>query len=282
MTPAREIKFDKSTRTVEDRVEIAAPIDAVWRALTEAEELARWFPIDATVTPGPGGKIWLRWDDVFEWKQRIEIWEPNRHLRTTYSNPDPKADSEAAPPIEIAIDFHLEAKAGVTALRVVHSGFGADAAWDTEYDGVTRGWRYELQALRHYLERHPGVARKVVWVRKTIKVSAEEAWQRLMGPNGLLAEGGLAELTPGARYSLRSPAGDDFIGIIKTLSPPFEFSGTVENLGDSLIRIAVEHFQVEPMSMIWLATYGLSQVELDQLRVGLQAMLDRFFPNAES
>lgn len=284
MSPTRDAR--PTTRTVKEEIEIAAPVEAVWRALTDAEELARWFPLEARVTPGNGGKVWLRWDDVYEWEQRIEIWEPNRHLRTGYvqsagERPRAEADPKAAlPPIQLAIDFELEARGGTTILRVVHSGFGADAAWDHEYGGVMRGWRYELRSLRHYLERHPGVARKVVWVRKVVKLTAEEAWQYIMSPDGFLGSGSLADLHPGSEYTLRTAAGDLFHGVVQTVAPPFEFSATVVNLGDALIRVSVDLFQLEPMVGLWLATYGLSQTQLDGISLQLRALLDRAFPGS--
>ena len=41
-----------STRVIEKQIRIAAPTDVVWKALTDAEELTRWFPLDAKVKPG--------------------------------------------------------------------------------------------------------------------------------------------------------------------------------------------------------------------------------------
>ncbi len=260
------------TRTVIDEVQIAAPVESVWRALTEADELVKWFPLEASVTPGEGGAIWLSWEDLAQWDQKIQIWEPNKHLQTTYVSTAP-----APTPVEIAIDFHLEAKAGGTVLRVVHSGFGADASWDTEYFGVKLGWRYELQSLQHYLEKHPGVARKVAWAKTALEVTGEQAWEMLLGADGFAAEGTVAGLRPGDRYSVKSTAGQVFSGVVRTMSPPMEFSGTVENLGDSLIRIAFEHGSPVPVALIWLATYGLSQVQVDDIQASFQSLLNALF-----
>ena len=317
------------TRTVIDEVQIAAPVESVWRALTEADELVKWFPLEASVTPGEGGAIWLSWEDLAQWDQKIQIWEPNKHLQTTYISTAP-----APTPVEIAIDFHLEAKAGGTVLRVVHSGFGADASWDTEYFGVKLGWRYELQSLQHYLEKHPGVARKVAWAKTALEVTGEQAWEMLLGADaswdteyfgvklgwryelqslqhylekhpgvarkvawaktalevtgeqawemllgadGFAAEGTVAGLRPGDRYSVKSTAGQVFSGVVRTMSPPMEFSGTVENLGDSLIRIAFEHGSPVPVALIWLATYELSQVQVDDIQASFQSLLNALF-----
>ena len=49
----------KKERRLEREVEIEAPREDVWKALTDANELARWFPLKARVTPGLGGKVFV-------------------------------------------------------------------------------------------------------------------------------------------------------------------------------------------------------------------------------
>jgi uncharacterized protein YndB with AHSA1/START domain len=61
--------------------------DVVWHALVDANELRRWFALEARVTPGPGGSIWLSWDDQFEGECPIRIWEPPHHLQTAWPEP---------------------------------------------------------------------------------------------------------------------------------------------------------------------------------------------------
>ena len=41
------------SRFIEKTVVVDSPVDVVWHALTDAEELTRWFPVDARVKPGP-------------------------------------------------------------------------------------------------------------------------------------------------------------------------------------------------------------------------------------
>ncbi len=276
-------------RSAEVEVEIAAPVDAVWKALTKADELSRWFPLEARVTPGVGGRMAWSWDDLYQWEQRIEIWEPGAHLRTVYTQsegPDglgvPTPDEPppgAANLVQLAIDFHLEARGEVAVLRVVHSGFGRGASWDREYDGVRRGWRYELLSLQHYLERHPGVARHVAWAKRTADVSVEDAWEILTGAEGVTIEGGLGNLRPGDNYSARTAAGAMFRGVVRTLSPPFEFSGTVENLSDAFLRVSVDNMPSGLVVVLWIATYGLSKTRVDELQAGWDALLTKLFPD---
>jgi uncharacterized protein YndB with AHSA1/START domain len=86
------------SRSIVKTVTIDAPLEAVWKALTQAEELTRWFPVDARVQPGPGGTIWLSWGSGAEGEAPITAWEPNRRFGWT----------ETRGPIKLAVDFHLE------------------------------------------------------------------------------------------------------------------------------------------------------------------------------
>jgi uncharacterized protein YndB with AHSA1/START domain len=50
-----DAKNDPPARRFEMTIDVNAPADAVWSALTEARELTRWFPLEARVVPGEGG-----------------------------------------------------------------------------------------------------------------------------------------------------------------------------------------------------------------------------------
>ena len=46
-------------KVIEAAVEIAAPVESVWKAITDPRELERWFPLEARVAPGVGGEVFL-------------------------------------------------------------------------------------------------------------------------------------------------------------------------------------------------------------------------------
>ena len=91
-------------KKVEREIEIAATPDEVWRALSDGEELKRWFPLDARVKPGAGGSVWLSWGEGAEWESPIEIWEPGKRLQPVDTIPG----QEGAPPTRIAVDYVIE------------------------------------------------------------------------------------------------------------------------------------------------------------------------------
>jgi uncharacterized protein YndB with AHSA1/START domain len=254
------------TREIEIELEIDAPAAAVWKALTDPEELTRWFPLQAEVTPGEGGSIRLRWTEELDGRNAIRAWEPKRHLRIGWFEPDEEkagderrvfySDTEGRR--RLAVDFFLEGKGGHTVLRVVHSGFSNAAGWDEEFEAHRRGWTFELQSLRNYLERHEAEERQVTWVRKPIDVSQDEAWSRLAARVSVSGAADFENLEPGDRYAITTSHGDRLEGEVLLAQAPTEFAGTVENLGHALMRFGIETCTRtgRPEASFWLSTWG--------------------------
>jgi uncharacterized protein YndB with AHSA1/START domain len=266
-------------RSIETTLEINVPVEAVWKALTDPKEITNWFPLDASVEPGVGGSLRWTWDEEINWESRIEVWEPNRHLRAVYEDPRQTAASPANSdvPTQLAMDFTLEAQGGQTVLRLVHSGFGAGTDWNETYDGTSTGWQFELRGMKHYLENHLGTNRLVAWARTPIACSWEEAWQKLMSPDGLLREGSLDRLQEGKPYSIAAATGDTFQGEALVVRPPREFSATVANLHNSLMRVALDKCGKQPEAWIFLETFGLPEEEVTAFRDRWQKLLESLF-----
>ncbi|HXJ05862.1 MAG TPA: hypothetical protein VNH65_12235 [Candidatus Acidoferrum sp.] len=54
MTEPKQAEEKKSERRLEKEAVIDGPVEEVWKAPTDANELARWFPLEARVTSGSG------------------------------------------------------------------------------------------------------------------------------------------------------------------------------------------------------------------------------------
>ena len=67
----------EKARVVEQTIRIEASPDAVWKALTDAEDLANWFPLEARVTPGAGGSIWMSWRNEYVFETPGLILDPH-------------------------------------------------------------------------------------------------------------------------------------------------------------------------------------------------------------
>lgn len=261
-------------RKIETQVEIASSVEAVWKALTDAEELMRWFPLDARVTPGPGGTVWFSWGPPYEGESQIEIWDPPRRLKL---KDQWGGHAEMSDRPQVAMDFTLENAEGKTILRLVHSGFNSGADWDDEFEGTNRGWLQELLGLKHYLEHHAGEPRRAVWARVKVELSREEVWQRIMGPDGL----NLEDLKEGDSFDRVTPAGDQFRGRVIIYRPSEAFAATFENLNNALFRVSIDRWSkprlhVEPS--LWLSTYNILNSQVMSFQTSWTKLLTRLFP----
>ncbi len=261
--PAQVKEAASRGRVIEELVALDVAPEVVWRALTDAEELTRWFALGATVEPRAGGTISLSWGESGSETVAIEVWEPNRRLHTV----DRRRDA-AGRVVEIAVDYLIEAEGGRTTLRVVHAGFGAGAEWDQEYEGTVRGWRYELRGLRHYLSRHAGVDRRVAsaWARTSL--TPEASYARVMGPGGLAEQGAPVGRAEGDPYRFEGAAGV-FEGGVLINRPPLDFSGSVSNLNDALLRYEF----YAGSAKLWVATWGVEPGVVQELDGRLQAII---------
>ena len=271
-------------RAFEMSLELDATPEDVWRALTDAEELIRWFPLEARVTPGLGGTMFWSWGDTGDWTTRIDAWEPGRLLRLVQNDARPY-DVEGRPlpagqaePARLAMEFTLETHQGKTRLRLVHSGFGHGTAWDNEFEGISEGWQAELRSLRHYLRGFRGRDRNFGRAWLTTAMPRDAAWARLVGPDGFrLQPAGVRE---GDGYEVTSPAGQRFTGLVELNLPGQTMLGTVRELGDGLFRLLTWTDAVGRTG-VWssLATFTGDAGEVREFAERTKAALDRLFPS---
>ena len=179
----------KKARSYEKKFEVSAPVDVVWKAITEGDELVRWFCQKASCESGVGGKHRVDWGGGAEGTSTIVIWQPGVHLRTEADRADLSKPAAGEPAEPYAIDWFLESEGGITRVRMVASGFGEGPDWDQAYDGTYHGWDMFHKTLKHYLENHRGKPAQNVVVFAMLAISPAEAWARLMSPEGLVKEG---------------------------------------------------------------------------------------------
>jgi uncharacterized protein YndB with AHSA1/START domain len=270
-------------RAFEMSLDLDATVDDVWRALTDAEELIRWFPLEARVTPGEGGTMLWSWGDTGEWETRIDGWEPGRLLRLVQDEARP-FDAEGRPlppgqaePARLAMEFTLETRQGKTRLRLVHSGFGHGTAWDNEFEGISEGWQAELRSLRHYLGGFRGRDRIFARAWLTTAVARDEAWARLVGRDGFRLQP--PAVREGEAYEVTSAAGHHLTGTVELHLPGQTMLGTVRELGGGLFRLLT---WTDPTGRtgVWasLASYEGSAEPVHEFAERTQPLLERLFP----
>jgi uncharacterized protein YndB with AHSA1/START domain len=246
-------------RSYEKRFEVAAPLEAVWKAITEGEELTRWLCQSASAEPDVGGTQMVDWGGGAVGTSTITVWEPGVHLRTEAKRPDMPHASMPDPPQPYALDWYLEHAHGVTKVRMVASGFGEGTAWDHEYDGTFHGWDLFHNNMKHYLEHHRGQHSVNVVLYAVLPAPLEDAWAKLLGPDGLRKEGSLDGLRPGSPFQFATAAGDRLEGTIRNFVPGKTFSALVENLNKAIL--AIETTTMNGMNFLYLTlnTWGLPQ-----------------------
>lgn len=248
------------TKKVEKEITIAADADTVWRAVSEGEELKRWFTLDARVNPGAGGSVWMSFGEGASWETPIVLWEPGKHLRTADEVPGATA---------IAVDYFIESRGGETVLRLVHSGF-ADDTWEGELDNLNAGWAAFLENLKHYLERHPGEPRFVAYFRHpAVALPRPEVYARTMRALGLDPE---HPPRAGEPYE-----GNLFRGVTRVSAPPVNFTGTAENWSDGWLMVEIEPGKEKCRPAIWVSLYGEARREGDALQQRITELLQRAF-----
>lgn len=235
----------------------------VWHALTDAKALADWFAPFMKAEQGVGGTVEMSWDGVNMWPTKIEIWEPERHLRWAESAP-PSPDG--APQPRLFADWSISTDAGQTVLRLVHSGFSLDASWDEQIDGATGGWKYFLWNLHFCVTRHLGTHRTMVSTRKKTTVPRDVFWDSLFSSGLIVTKAGSSEpdvctLTLGQR---------SFDAFVETRDISARFAARIPDLADSLLFIELEGGAPTGYHVgFWLSTYGLAPKLTAQLQQSL-------------
>jgi hypothetical protein len=120
-------------------VTIAAPVDAVWRALREPQQIRHWHGWD---DPGLDAEIQLIYLD----EDKIRVSEADRTLE-----------------VQGGDLFELTDLGGRTRVRLTRAPRGGNPEWAAYYDDITEGWTTFLHQLRFALERHPGDARRTLF-----------------------------------------------------------------------------------------------------------------------
>jgi uncharacterized protein YndB with AHSA1/START domain len=136
---------------IEQEVLIDAPLEVVWKVVTEPEHVAGWFSDAAVIDLRPGGEATLTWDEHGTFRGRVERVEAPNLVAFTWARP---AGEEPREGNSTLVEFTLTDEGGRTRLRVVESGFskldGSDEEKTKYAEGNTEGWKQELGELAAY------------------------------------------------------------------------------------------------------------------------------------
>jgi len=106
---------------IEREVVIPAPPEAVWPALTEGDEVSRWFGAEAELDARPGGRGVFRWPDGTERPVLVEEVEPPRRLAFRWLPFQRDAVEGVVPLPSTRVEITLHPVPGGTRVRVVEA-----------------------------------------------------------------------------------------------------------------------------------------------------------------
>lgn len=142
--------MNEDADSVSPQITIGAPIEDVWRLITEAAHLQAWYAFDgATVDLREGGVIEHYWREHGRFRGVIEQLAPPTSLSYWYSD---VPDADPVPGHQTLVTFRLTpANVSETVLQVTESGIRGLELSETERAGylaaTTHAWAGGLQAL---------------------------------------------------------------------------------------------------------------------------------------
>lgn len=146
---------------IEKQILLRAPLQRVWRALSNSNEIGAWFgaaldPVD--VVPGARlhGRITTPGYEHLEFEAVVERVEPPRLLSWRW----PLSEEPPVEPDEVVrtlVEFRLDEVEDGTRLTIVESGFDAvpEPRRTTVFRDNEGGWAFQLENVRRHVAGAP-------------------------------------------------------------------------------------------------------------------------------
>lgn len=147
------------TDRIEKSIELKAPVERVWRALTDTSEFGAWFRVRLEgpfkVGEVTRGKITYPGFEHLVWESKVVTMDSPKVFAFTW-HPyavDPDVDYSKEPPT--LVEFHLTPTEDGTRLVVVESGFDAlPAGRRPEALRMNEGgWEEQMRNIKAHVER---------------------------------------------------------------------------------------------------------------------------------
>jgi uncharacterized protein YndB with AHSA1/START domain len=124
-----------------------APVGDVFNALTEPEELVKWFLGSARIRPVERTNYTFTWKGGSEHTGEVLKVVPNRNLVLSWPN---KIKGRLYP---TQVSFTLVRRGKGTLLKLKHTGFKDGDDWVWLFGAVQSGWTYFLMNLKSVIEQ---------------------------------------------------------------------------------------------------------------------------------
>lgn len=131
------------TKTITKEQFIKATPERVFKALTEKQELERWFVYKSEIELKPGGSYRMEWAPGMGEHGKVKEVKPSQSFSFTW-------EGEFSP-TPTTITFELTKEKDGTLVTLTHSGIGEGAGWDA-YTNMSKGWDGHLKDVTSWIE----------------------------------------------------------------------------------------------------------------------------------
>ena len=146
--------IDEDAYTVRRTMRIAAPVEKVWRAVTEPEHISRWFGKTVLDGTGAGAAGTMTFEGYGVIPIRVEAIDAPRSVSYRWGNDDAvrRAGGAIDETTTTVLTFTLDEFDGGTVLTVVVTGFDRTSDPKANMADHAEGWVSELDKLVALLE----------------------------------------------------------------------------------------------------------------------------------
>ena len=134
------------------QTKIKRPVEAVFRAVAEGDELCRYFTSETTGDLTEGREVGWRWADYeFTLPVTVDRVVENERIELILDSAQWRKTSDEGYPVSIVFEFHA-IDAETTMLSISESGWPADADGLNASHENCSGWTHMAACLKAWLE----------------------------------------------------------------------------------------------------------------------------------
>ncbi|MET9274767.1 SRPBCC domain-containing protein [Kribbella sp. NPDC003557] len=146
--------IDADTYSVRRTIHIQAPLDKVWRTVTEPALISQWFGQITLTGTGASALGTIGWPGERRVPIRVETFEPQSQVSYRWCNEEGPLPETVDEQRSTVFTFTLEATPSGTQLTVVETGFEHTSDPAQVMADHRGGWDGELDKLVALLERN--------------------------------------------------------------------------------------------------------------------------------
>lgn len=146
------------TRAITLSVTVKASPERVYKALTDAQELMKWFPTVVETDPRPGGTYKFTWKSKDQSRDHIREGKfvelvPGKKVSYTWdARPMKDLSVSTGKSLPTMVEWTLEKTADGTKVTLVHSGWGVGPEWEEMFAQHDGGWNVFTRNLKSVIE----------------------------------------------------------------------------------------------------------------------------------